>query len=289
MDEISLGRRWRLGVTRAAVAAFVVLACATSPLGRSQLILMSEAEMEQMGVTAFDQLQRERPISKDSAATGSVRCVAAAVTREVRQVQGISPDVRIPARWEVQLFADDSANAFALPGGKIGVHTGLLRVARSQGQLAAVIGHEVGHVLARHSNERVSDQAVAQYGVAAAGQLLGAIGNSGSTGQQVIYQALGVGTQLGLMRFSRQQESEADLIGLNMMALAGFDPRESVELWRNMERASQGQPPEFLSTHPSHGTRIRELEARIPAQQEVWKRAIAQGRKPSCAMPGGSR
>jgi predicted Zn-dependent protease len=270
----------------AMAAAALGLACATSPLGRSQFILMPEAQMEQMGLAAFDQLKRERPLSKDSAAASYVQCVASAVTRGIRQLEGLSPEVRVPARWEVQLFQDDSANAFALPGGKIGVHTGLLKVARTSGQLAAVLGHEVGHVLARHSNERYSQQTAAQLGLMTAGAAIGAIGESGSTNQQLVYQALGVGTQLGLLSWSREQESEADGIGIDMMALAGFDPAESIELWKNMERASKGQPPEFLSTHPSHGTRIHDLQMLLPKEQAVWKRTTAQGRRPNCAVPG---
>ena len=194
--------------------------------------------------------------------------------------------MKIPSRWELQVFEDDSANAFALPGGKIGVHTGLLRVARTPGQLAAVLGHEVGHVLARHSNERVSQQLGAQLGLLTAGSLIGAISQTGSPDQQLIYQALGVGTQLGLLKFSRLQESEADGIGLELMAQAGFDPRESIELWKNMEHASQGQPPEFLSTHPSHGTRIADLSAGMPEAQQSWKRATSAGRQPRC-LPSG--
>lgn len=285
------GSRFRtLATLGAAIAAWLpVLACATSPLGRSQLILLPDSQIESMGLAAFAQLKRERPLSGDASSSSYVQCVATAVTREIGQLPLAARSVKLPSRWELQLFEDDSANAFALPGGKIGVHTGLLRVARTQGQLAAVLGHEVGHVLSRHSNERASQQLGAEFGLMTAGAAVGAIGQTGSPDQQLIYQALGVGTQLGLLKFSRVQESEADGIGLALMAQAGFDPRESIQLWKNMERASQGQPPEFLSTHPSHGTRIAELDAAMPEAQATWKRATSAGRQPQCRASGEPR
>ncbi len=283
MRGLDSGSRRRALAALAACGLAALAACATSPLGRSQLILMPDSEIESMGLAAFAQLKRERPLSRDAAAAGYVQCVASALTREIGRLPKRGGEMQLPGVWEVQLFEDDSANAFALPGGKIGVHTGLLQVARTPGQLAAVLGHEVGHVLARHSNERVSQQLGAQLGLMGAGAALGAISQTGSASQQLIYQALGVGSQLGLLKFSRVQESESDEIGLDLMALAGFDPRESVELWKNMERASQGQPPEFLSTHPSHGTRIADLYERMPEAQALQKQALAAGRRPRCA------
>jgi len=176
-------------------------------------------------------------------------------------------------------------NAFALPGGKIGVYTGLLSVAENPSQLAAVMGHEVAHVLARHGNERVSQQL-------AVGETMGLIegwlssGGGGGTGQQAAMALLGVGAKVGiLLPFSRAHESEADAIGKTLMAKAGFDPRESVTLWQNMGRAGNGGPPEFLSTHPSHDTRIRDLQAGMDVAMALYEESRATGRTSQCKRP----
>lgn len=183
------------------------------------------------------------------------------------------------------MFASDTVNAFALPGGKIGVYTGLLSVAETPSQLAAVMGHEVAHVLARHGNERVSQQV-------AVGETMGLIegwlssGGGGGAGQQAAMALLGVGAKVGiLLPFSRAHESEADAMGKTLMARAGFDPRESVTLWQNMGRAGNGGTPEFLSTHPSHDTRIRDLQEGMDAAVALYEESRAAGRVPQCKRP----
>ncbi len=254
----------------AGVLLAAVSACVTSPTGRSQLLLFPETEMEAMGVAAFDELRQDLPESSDARASAYVRCVADAVTDALPSGSG---------SWEVVLFQEPSANAFALPGGKIGVHTGLLQVATDADQLATVIGHEVAHVLARHSNERVSTSYATQTGL----QLAGSIAGGSAQGQQLMG-LLGVGAQYGVvLPFSRSQESEADVVGLELMARAGFEPRASTALWQNMSRASGGQqPPEWASTHPAHGTRIARLEAEIPKVLPFYEQARAAGRRPAC-------
>jgi predicted Zn-dependent protease len=250
----------------------VSLGCATSPLGRSQLRLFPASEMDQMGVAAYQKMQSEMPRSSDERAIRIARCVADAITA---QIQG--PEARL--RWEVTVFEDPTPNAFALPGGKIGVHTGLFQVARNQDQLATVLGHEVAHVLAQHANERVSTQFAAQTGLTAVQVLAG----GASPAQQQLLGLLGVGAQVGvILPFSRAQEREADLLGLDLMARAGFDPQQSVELWKNMEAAGGGGTPEFLSTHPSHGTRIRDLQERIPGAMLLREGARQRGNRPRC-------
>jgi predicted Zn-dependent protease len=262
---------------RALWIGLLAAGCVTSPLGRSQLMLVGDAEMEKMGIQAFEQLKSEGNVSSDAKANAYVTCVANAITG------ALPPDSAGSGPWEVRVFQDDSANAFALPGRKIGVHTGLLKVAKNQDQLAAVIGHEVGHVIARHSAERVSDQIAMQGGAQAAGALIGAAGNPSSPLNGVAMAALGIGAQVGELKFSRTQESEADLIGLDRMAAAGFDPRESVSLWQNMEAEAKGaRPPEFLSTHPNPETRIKDLQRRIPDAQPIADQAHKQGRNPRC-------
>jgi len=252
-----------------------LVGCATSPLGRHQFMLVSDAEMDKMGVEAFDQIKTQQKVSSDSSKNAYVVCVANAITAALPPEQA--------GNWEVRVFEDETANAFALPGRKIGVHTGLLGVAKNQDQLATVIGHEVGHVLARHSAERVSDSLAIQGVEVAGGALIGAVGNPSSPLHGLALGALGLGAQGVVLKFSRTHESEADLLGLDLMARAGFDPRQSVPLWQNMDAAAKGQrPPEFLSTHPSPDTRIKDLQKRIPQTLPAAEQARAGGRNPRC-------
>lgn len=252
--------RWKLALGLATVTALAV-ACATSPTGRRQLKLVSDAEMTQMGATAFQQLKQETPPSKDGKANSYVQCVANAITREVG------------GAWEVQVFDSKEVNAFALPGGKIGVYTGLLKVAANQDQLAAVIGHEVAHVLAGHSAARVSNQMATQ---------LGAVLGSAVTGLPA--DAIGMGANLLLlMPYGRGDETEADVLGMDLMSRAGFNPSEAPSLWVNMGKASGGNaPPEFMSTHPSNESRIRDLNRHLPKAQPLYQQAQAQNKKPRC-------
>ena len=254
----------------AAGAAALVVACTTSPLGRKQLTLFTAAEMSQMGIAAFASMKKETPTSSNARVNGYVSCVANAITSILPERQD----------WDVQGFEEDSANAFALPGGKIGVHTGLLKVAKNQDQLATVMAHEVAHVLANHSNERVSQSYLASAGM----QLAQVAAGDPTPAKQQLFGLLGIGAQVGiLLPFGRTQESEADLYGLDLMARAGFDPRASVALWQNMAKESGGnQPPEFLSTHPSHDTRIRDLNGRIPKAMPEYEAAKRAGRRPQC-------
>jgi predicted Zn-dependent protease len=226
--------------------------------------------MNAMGVQAFTDLKSSQQVDQDPRTNAYVECVAKAVT-----------DISDPATkrsWEVVVFKDDTANAFALPGAKIGVHTGLLKTAQTPGQLAAVIGHEVGHVLARHGNERVSDSFATQGGLA----LISAALKDRNPNYNLIMAGLGIGAQFGvLLPFSRTQESEADLIGLDLMAKAGFDPRESITLWQNMEKSGGANPPEFLSTHPSHGRRMGDLQSHMGDALKLFE---ASTMRPNCKM-----
>lgn len=262
----------RMGKWIAGIAVTVVLmACATSPTGRSQLMLISDAQVNEMGVAAFDQMKQESPLSGDARTNRYVSCVADATLAAMPSDQA--------GGWEVRVFEDETANAFALPGRKIGIHTGLLEVAVNEAQLVTVIGHEIGHVLAHHSAERMSLQFAAQGGSTLLAVLLG----EATQEKGLLFAALGLGAQYGvLLPYSRIQESEADAIGLELMARAGFDPAESLALWRNMSSAGGEQPPEFLSTHPSHSTRITDLQRQLAQVQPLYEQARAQGRRPNC-------
>jgi predicted Zn-dependent protease len=257
-----------------AVATLLLVACATSPTGRKQFMLFSPdaGEMSKMGAVAFDDLKKKQKVNTDPAINGYVSCVANALLGVLPGDEGKG--------WEIKVFEDDTPNAFALPGKKIGVHTGILKVANTQSQLAAVVGHEIGHVEAKHSAERLSQQTAATGALAVAGILASTQDN---TQKGLVMGALGAGVTYGvLMPFSRTQESEADTIGLRYMAEAGFDPDESIKLWENMAAASKTKTPEFLSTHPSDQTRMAALNRQLVAAEDVAAEARAQGRKPNC-------
>lgn len=256
----------------------LLLSCTSSPLGRRQLTLVPDSQMNAMGLAAFEEMKTSMPVESDPAINAYVRCVAEALL-------AVSADATGVADWEVVVFEDQTPNAFALPGGRIGVHTGLLTVATTPAQLAAVIGHEIAHVSARHGNERVSTGLVAQLGLGILDQV---IGDPASEEHQQLLALLGLGAQVGvLLPYSRSHEKEADLLGLDLMARAGFVPDASVKLWENMATAGGGQPPEFLSTHPSHGSRIAALRERMASARAQQAAARAAGREPDCNVPAG--
>lgn len=264
-----------LSVSRKIVALlllFTLTACAVSPTGRKQLAFMPDAQMISMGVQSFEQMKTETPKVADAAITAYVQCIADAIIR-LPEVQAYSN------AWEVVVFDEETVNAFALPGSKIGVYKGLLKVAETADQVAAVMGHEVGHVLAQHGNERVSQNL-------AVGQTLSLLESwmsaSNTAYREQAMGLLGLGSQVGiLLPFSRTHESEADEIGQTLMAKAGFDPRESVTLWQNMGKGGGKAQPEFLSTHPSHDTRIEQLRSQTTATMPLYNAAT----KHSCTRP----
>lgn len=226
-------------------------ACITSsPTGRNQVLLFNGTEMAQLGVQSFEEMKKSETINSDKKINDYVQCVSHAMTKTLPKAADFE-------QWEVVVFDSEQVNAFALPGGKIGVYTGLLAVADNQHQLATVIGHEIAHVQANHSNERLSTSQITGYGTAFSQQFI-----EGSQYHDVGMAALGLGVQYGItMPYGRSQESESDILGLQIMNKAGFDATESVQLWKNMAKASGGNEPlEFLSTHPSNSTRISNLQ-----------------------------
>jgi predicted Zn-dependent protease len=250
-----------MGVRLAALLLGFVTSCATVPYtNRSQLILVSPQQEAALGAQAFRQVVSQSRIDSDPRTNAAVeevgRRLAAAANR---------PDFQ----WKFVVLDDDrQVNAFALPGGKVGVYTGILPVAQDQAGLAVVMSHEIAHAIARHGAERMSQAQLAQLG----GQAL-AIGLGGGAEAGMILAAYGLGAQYGvLLPYGRTQESEADRIGLMLMAQAGYDPRVALEFWERMERASgRGGPPEFLSTHPSHGRRIEQLRAWMPEATRIYE------------------
>jgi len=215
-----------------------------------------------MASKQFSQLKQEIPVSQDPEFNKMLQRVALPISQQVGD--------RLPnAQWEFVVFDDPSLNAFAMPGGKIGVFVGLIELVESDDELAAVIGHEVAHVLLEHSNQRMSAETLR-----GAGGILAVIGTKDmkDSDRNKILAAYGLGTQVGLMLpYSRGHESEADREGLLLSARSGFDPRAAVTFWQKMAQEGGAQPPEFLSTHPSHGTRIENLEAAMPEALRIYQ------------------
>lgn len=246
----------------------LISGCATSPEGRKQLMIVGDDQMNQMGVQAFTEMKTKTAIDRNPSDNAFVKCVANAVTAALPEKQ----------TWEVVVFDDKEVNAFALPGGKIGVLSGILKVTQTPDQLAAVLGHEVGHVLARHGAERASQQVAEQGVLGGVGALLG--GDPNSTKYKLLMTGATGLTQYGIvLPFSRKQEAEADDIGLKLMARAGFDPRQAVALWQNMDKMAGATPPEILSDHPSNANRIADLQSRMGEAMKLYQ---AAGHHPNC-------
>ena len=266
-------------MTRLLTSLFVdtsfVVACSTNPLTqKKQLTLLPESELQAMGTQQYQQfLSTNRVVSASNNRDAEmVRRVGQRITRAVEtyyQQNGISEKLN-GYRWEYNLVDDKAVNAWCMPGGKIVVYTGILPVTQNEAALAAVMGHEVSHALLQHGNQRMSQGLLQQLGGVA---LSVALANKPAETQNMFLAAYGAGTTVGvLLPFSRNQELEADRFGLIWTAMAGYNPQEAIALWERMEKASQGQsPPEFLSTHPSEGRRIEQLQKYMPEAMKYYK------------------
>lgn len=259
-----------LALLAGATVLVFLSACETTPTGRRQLQLFPSDQMSQMGATAYSQIKKETPVlSTSQPLSRYIECVTDAVTAVVGAPAG-------GGKWNVSVFRSEQVNAFALPGGNIGVNTGLLKAATTPDQLAAVIGHEIAHVQAEHPNARLS----AQYATDAGLSLIQLLSQGTRFEGQQVMALLGVGGQVGVMLpFSRSQESEADILGLRYMAQAGFDPRAAVALWQNMGKVGGGGGPGFLSTHPSGEQRIATLQQNMAQAVALYQQAQ---RRPDC-------
>lgn len=259
----------------AMVLGLTACATTTSPTGRTQMVGgVSQAQLDQLGAQAFAETKAKETLNRDAKQNAYVTCVVNALVRQ------LPPEQRSVA-WETAVFTDKEPNAFALPGGKVGVNTGIFTVAKNQDQLAAVLGHEIGHVIARHHEERITRQMGAQAGLGILGALAGARYGEGAA--NTVNQLGGMTAQAAfLLPGSRTQESEADVVGQRLMARAGFDPRQAVGLWQNMMAASGGRSPQWLSTHPDPANRIHELERDAPSLLPTYEAARKAGNAPKC-------
>ncbi|MBI1823892.1 MAG: M48 family metallopeptidase [Nitrospirae bacterium] len=252
-------------------------ACSTAPVsGRSQFILPtidSKSEIR-MGIQAYNDVVKKGPISKDpktmDLVAGVGKKIAAIVEDPAKgRLIGLSVPPHYP--WEFTVIDDPkTVNAFALPGGKVVVYTGILPFTKDESGLATVLGHEIGHAIARHGVERMSRGQLAELGAAGLEILLGGSGNDQERG--VIHQAFGIGTNVGVMLpFERSQESEADHIGLNLMAMAGYNPESAIPFWQRMSAENKNHSPEFLSTHPADQKRIDQIKAWLPDALKLYR------------------
>lgn len=248
----------------------LIISCASSPTGRKRLpLLVKDPEMNKLGTQAFEEMKKGIPIETDPGINSYVKCIANSIIAVISDDTGVE-------KWEIVVFRDPTPNAFALPGGKIGVHTGILPVANTAGQLAAVLGHEVGHVLGRHSAERASQNQMMEKATEFATKMA-------KDNAKTVTSAIGIGGKYGFMLpFSRTHESEADVLGLWYMSDAGFNPEESVQLWKNMASMGGSKPMEIMSTHPSDESRMKNLEDNMKDAKERMDKARAAGKNPAC-------
>ena len=246
-------------------------ACSSVPItGRKQLNLVSDSEVLSLSLQEYNDYIQTAKKSTDQAATAMVTKVGKNIANAVeRYYQSINQEELLKDySWEFNLIDDPQVNAFCMPGGKIVVYTGILPVTQDETGLAVVLGHEVAHAVAKHANERMSQQVAAQYGAQALSVLTGKA--SGST-QAIAQQVYGLGAQYGvLLPFNRTQESEADHLGLIFMVIAGYNPEAALPFWQRMAQNGQSTP-EFMSTHPSDATRIAAIQKEIPEAMEVYK------------------
>jgi predicted Zn-dependent protease len=238
-----------------------LIGCVSAPeTGRKQFIVVPESQMRALGAQTFVQMKQQKPQVQNQRLVQDVT----AIGRRIAKVADENYD------WEFAVFRDDDmVNAFCLPGGKVGVYTGMLPVTETNAGLAAVMAHEVAHATLRHGAERMSQSLVSQLGLS-----LAALSLENNEYRNLIMAALGVGVQVGIaLPYSRLQEEEADKVGLEYMAQAGYDPEAAVKLWQRMAQRSSGAPPEFLSTHPNPSSRVKYLRKLVPQMRAIYQSA----------------
>ncbi|MBU1188173.1 MAG: M48 family metallopeptidase [Gammaproteobacteria bacterium] len=230
--------------------------------GRQQLVDISREQEAALGLQSYQQILAQSELIRSGAEYAQVREIAA-------RIAAAASDVDPGFDWEVSLIRSDQVNAFALPGGKLAVYTGILPVAENVDGLAVIMGHEIAHAIARHGAERMAYQKLTQLGSLAAGM---SVSGMDPAQQQMLMAALGAGAQYGvLLPFSREHESEADYLGLIFLARACYDPSEAPALWQRMSASGGQRPPEFMSTHPSGETRIRQFQQWMPEALEIYR------------------
>lgn len=256
--------------------SFVVVlltACSSVVLtGRKQLLLVSDAEVLSMSATAYKQFVDSVPASTNVTQTALVKKVGLNISQAVEnylKTNGLEKEIA-NLKWEFSLVKDTSVNAFCMPGGKVVFFEGILPMTKTEAGMAVVMGHEIAHAVAKHANERMSQQMAAQFGSGIADMLLA---NKSAATRQTINVLYGIGAQVGvILPYSRKHEYEADRLGLIFMAMAGYDPNEAVAFWQRMSADSKGSALEFMSTHPSDENRITAMKAALPEALKYYKK-----------------
>ncbi len=250
----------------------LVSACSSVVLtGRKQLLLVSDADVIAMSATAYKQFVDSVPASKNTVQTALVKKVGVNISQAVEnylKTNGLESEIA-NLKWEFALVKDTSANAFCMPGGKVVFFEGILPMTRTEAGMAVVMGHEIAHAVAKHANERMSQQMAAQFGSSIADMLSA---NKSAATRQTINVLYGLGAQVGvILPYSRKHEYEADHLGLIFMAMAGYDPNDAVTFWERMMANSKGSNFEFMSTHPSDENRIANMKAVLPEALKYLK------------------
>lgn len=245
--------------------------CYTNPVtGRRALSLVDESTMRQMANQEYASFLASNRPQRGTRDAEMVQRVGSRLASAVQQYLSSRGQTELISgyQWEFNLVNNDEANAWCMPGGKVAVYTGIMPLAQNEAGLATVVGHEIAHAVARHASERASQQVAAQFG----GQALGAVlGSNPGAASQVFNAAVGIGAQGALLKFSRDQESEADQMGVIFMAMAGYNPNEAINFWNRMSAKGGAKPPELLSTHPSDQTRMNNLKKWIPEAMKYYK------------------
>jgi predicted Zn-dependent protease len=250
-----------------------LFSCATVPITeRRSLQILPDSEMTTMSLQQYSEVLKKSTLSHDTEKVQMVRRVGgriAQATEEFFRESGMAEEIK-NYKWEFNLIEDDKVvNAWCMPGGKVAVYTGLLPVAGDETGLAVVLGHEIAHAIAKHGNERMSQGLLVQLGGIG---LAAALGSQPGVATNVFLSAYGAGAQLGfLLPYSRVHESEADRIGLILMAKAGYDPRQAIPFWERMNAKGGSRPPEFLSTHPAPESRIASIRQEIPEAMKYYR------------------
>ena len=256
--------------------SFPYYSCNRVPVtGRRQVNLLPESQLMSMSLTNYNEFLRNHQVVRNTQEARMVKEVGnkiASAVEEFLKKKGKANRVK-GYQWEFNLVKDKTANAWAMPGGKVVVYTGLLNITENETGLAVVMAHEVAHAIARHGNERMSQQLLVQLG----GQTLGAaMDESPETTKKIFMTSYGIGTTLGSLAYSRKHEAEADKMGLVFMAMAGYNPKEAIDFWKRMAEKGGASPPEFLSTHPSNESRIEEIKEFLPEAMKYYNENLSQ-------------
>jgi predicted Zn-dependent protease len=267
------------------IGGLLIRGCQEGPFGRNQVVALNPQQEEALGAQAFKEVLSQERVVRQGPLVDVIREIATRLA-EAAAHEGYLKQTKQPhqpMQWAVEVVESEQQNAFCLPGGKIVVYTGILPIAQTDNGLAVVMGHEIAHALAHHGAERMAQQQMAQIGIMAAG---GALGDMDPSQRMAVMRAINAGAQFGILSYGRKHESEADRMGLLLMAAAGYDPRESVKFWERMRGVTKkgGAPPEFLSTHPSHDTRVRDLEGWMDEALALYE--ASPQKRPPRVLPG---